>query len=244
MNEDVNDKLINRYKEYFNIKHIKVKYNGIFWRSKALNHSVSYASGKYITVLDIDSLITKFFLPGITEFYSSYDNEDIKLAHRVFYISIEKIKVAMFGIYDEKFIDGLIEKYYKYKIESEIYTKLEIAESNYKKIDKNWLKSKALGNSHYTMLKVVFLELGGYDERFKGWGHEDSDFNRRVYMFLKKSRLRENQENEIFNITNRKYDKNYKSRSVIERNMKIYKENKENNVIKIDKGTNWGKFEE
>jgi predicted glycosyltransferase involved in capsule biosynthesis len=243
MDGDINNKLINKYKKYFNIKHLKVRYNGIFWGSKALNHSVLNSEGKYITHIDIDSIITKYFLPGIVKFYSEKRNKNIKLAHRIFSLCESEKNVVIFGSYNEDFINGLINNVDNHVRLEERYTELGIRKFNNEKIEKDWLDNKAIGNSHYTMLKSVFLELGGYDERFKGWGYEDTDFNIRAYKILNGGRIRVEPKNVLFNIPNF-YSKKNMSVSIVSRNRGIYKENKKNNVIKIKKDVNWGEFEE
>ena len=49
------DLLIRNYRDKLNIKHLKIDYDGVFWKSKALNHCASQTEGRYITMLDIDA---------------------------------------------------------------------------------------------------------------------------------------------------------------------------------------------
>jgi len=234
------DRIIEGYKKYLNITHCKINYDGLFWKSKALNHCASKTQGKYITMLDIDAVVTPQFLSEIEKFYKDADNEKIKLAYRVRFLDPATSKQVTKKKFDEAFINGLIVRQSKFRKAFERYTKDEVKLRNMSAPEKKWMWDKALGNSHYTMRKEDFMAIGGYDERFIGWACEDLDFNRRAFDYLGYGRLLENPMMTVFSVHHARTG--WMSRSSTLKNEKLYAKNKKHKVIKLPIGDAWGKF--
>jgi len=241
------DKIIDPYRDIINIKQCKVDYDGPFYRSKALNHAVFNAEGEYITALDIDTLITPTFLLGIMKFYSDR-KKGVKLSHRNYFLRRRDTSVAVWGAFEEDFINRLISKVHNGRLyrRNERYTIDAVVVRAVRKdgryrdeeVPEGWYETQAFGNSYFTMQKKVFVKLGGFDEKFIGRGSQDQDFNRRAFEYLGGGALRPESKYAIFTF-NHSRDQ---SDPYVEINREFYEENKRNNVIIIPRSSSWGKF--
>ncbi len=239
--DESSDTLIDKYSDVLNINLCKVKYDGIFCRGRALNHAVLNAQGEYITPLDLDSIISKHFLLNIEKFYSEHDTERMKLCHRVRMLDSDTSLTFLFNNFDESAIDNLLINYKNFVMHVERYTGDAIG---YKggEISSEWLEGEALGNSQFTLLKSIFMELGGYGESFVGWGCEDMDFNLRAYRFLGGGYLEPDPRCNLYHLVNMNLSKNYRTTEIVEANYKKYCKNRENNIIFLPVSSRWGKF--
>ncbi len=243
------DKIIDPYRDAINIKQCRVDYDGPFYRSKALNHAVSNAEGEYITVLDIDMLVTPTFLPGIVKFYSKRES-NVKVSHRHYFFDEVDFPVAMLGVFEDDFINHLINSIstFSHGIERYLVNGVTIMRGKRGTVGrpifdtsilKKWYNNYALGTSCFTMQKKIFIELGGYDEKFVDKGSQDKDFNMRAFKYLGGGALRPNFKYSIFSFdhdrpTNRK-------QWLVNRDH--YEDNKKNNVIIIPRSSSWANFE-
>jgi len=234
------DRIINSYKDRLNIKHCKIKYDGLFWKSKALNHCASKSEGKYITMLDIDAIVPPLFCQEVERFYKDPGNEKVKSCYRVRFLDPQTSKIAMKKDFDESFLNGLISKHLKFRQAFERYTKDEIKLRKMNGPQKKWIFGQALGNSHYTMRKEDFMAIGGYDERFIGWACEDLDFNRRAFAYLGQGTLMSVPGMTVFSVHHKRTG--WMSRSGTARNEKLYDSNRKQNIIQLPIGDTWGKF--
>ena len=237
--------LIDSYSKYMNIKHFQINYTGIFWKSKALNHSALKATGTYLTMIDIDALVPPQFLIGISEFFSSPDKERTKLCHRVRFLDPKLTKEIFVGGIKEGRINKLIKNHRKFRFARERYTMKEMVimrQSQLNRPDRQkMVTTKALGNSHFTMKKETYMAVGGYDETFVGWACEDLDFNLRVYKFLRGGRLREDPKYIVFSLHHER-KKDWFIPAQRRTNERIYENNKKQNIIKLPISESWGKF--
>lgn len=232
------------YKPLMNLKLFRMDYKGPFWKTKALNHCVSKASGKYITMIDADSLVQPSFLPSIENFYKKNDKK-IKLAHRVRFLTqtatkavASKARVLDAGIIEKT----ILNRYDAFSLARERYGDDEIILKDIPQSRRAFaMRKKALGNSHFTMLKDSYMAIGGYDERFIGHGLEDLDFNLRAWRYLKTGVLRPELRFTVFHISHHNTPGWYKE-ELRGKNRRIYRKNKKDGVIVIPKGKNWGKF--
>ncbi|MCD6435232.1 MAG: glycosyltransferase, partial [Clostridiales bacterium] len=195
-------KIISRYSSDLNIKHLKIDYKSIFWKTKALNHCVLNSSGNFITMIDVDALVTQDFLKGIVEFYSNPAKYKTKLAHRVRFLGSKETSQAFTAGVTDSLINGFIKRHKTLRFARERYTEKEMMVSRPDQLRRNdrqkLINTKALGNSHFTMRKEDYMAIGGYDERFIGWACEDLDFNLRAYKYLGGGQIREDLKYLIF----------------------------------------------
>ena len=234
------DRIIDEYKKHLNINHCKINYTGLFWKSKALNHCASKAKGKYITMLDIDAIVTPHFLLEVEKFYKEVSREKVKLAYRVRFLDSVTSKQATKNKFDEEFVNGLIARQSKFRKAFERYTKNEIKLRKMSSSEKKWMMDEALGNSHYTMRKEDFMAIGGYDERFIGWACEDLDFNRRAFEYLRHGTLLPTPVMTVFSTHHERTG--WLSRASTLKNERLYAKNKQDKVIQLPIDDTWGKF--
>jgi len=233
--------LVDRYRDVLNINLCKVEYDGIFCRGRALNHAVLNAMGEYITVVDIDAIVNKYFLENIEKFYSESDKNKTKLCHRIKQLDYESSMLFMLNNFEEDAIDLIIGKHYDIWTNIERYTKDEIVASG-SDIREEWLNGDALGTSQFTMLKSSFMTLGGYDESFIGYGCEDLDFNFRAYNFLGGGYLKPDPKYSLYHLVNMNSSQDYNNDKLLKNNYARYLKNKKNNVISLPISSRWGKF--
>jgi len=238
-NDEV-DKAIGSYKDKLNITHCKIKYDGLFWKSKALNHCASLTQGKYITMLDIDAIVTPLFLQEVEKYYKDPINEKSKMAYRVRFLDEKNSRVVSRGDFSEGVINNFIVKHKKFRQAFERYTKDEVKIRNMEGHQVKWMTDQALGNSHYTMRKEDFMAIGGYDEKFIGWACEDLDFNRRAFDYLESGYLNPTPFMTVFSMHHNRTG--WMNRNTTKKNEKLYANNKANNIISIPISDSWGKF--
>ena len=192
-------------------------------------------------MIDIDSLVPPSFLIGIKDFFSNPNMNRTKLCHRVRYLDVRESKRVADGNFNEEYIKKhLIGKAKKHRLAWERYTKNENKLRTFTKPQTRWFAGEALGNSHFTMKKKYYLEVGGYDERFVGWSCEDMDFNRRVFAYLGSGYLIASPKYTIFSVYHTRSD--WMSVKNTKKNTKMYQRSKKNGVIKLPIEENWGVF--
>lgn len=233
------DSLIDRYSDVLNINLCKVKHDGLFCRGKALNHAVLNSQGEYVTPIDIDSIISNHFLINIEKFYSK--NKVTKLCHRIRKLDYRWSVKLLFSNFSEEDVADMVSNYKLFKINRERYTKDEVIYTG-GSIDDAWLNRDALGTSQFTMLKSTFMELGGYDESFVGYGCEDLDFNLRAYRLLGGGHLMPQPELALYHLENIKSSESYSIGHVVYENYQRYLQNKKSGIISIPISDKWGVF--
>lgn len=151
------------------IQHLKVDYNGpSFPKAKAINHGVASGDAVWVSSFDVDCLV----MPNwITFVERDIDNEAIqsRLVYRVHITNknqCEDLELALLKL-------RVVGHPYRCPLDQLLRTP----------------DGKLLGNSHFTMRKEKFLEVGGYDERFLGWNGEDREFMERVHHHLGEATL-------------------------------------------------------
>jgi len=239
--DESSDSLISRYSDILNINLCKVKYDGPFCRAKALNHAVLNAQGKYVTPIDIDAIVTKHFLPHISDFYSQIETKESKLCHRIRSLDVSTSCHFWFSNFDEKAVDLLVESHDKFPINRERYTEKEVVYTG-GDIKESWMDGAALGTSQFTMLRDIFMLLGGYDENFIGRGCQDLDFNLRAFRFMGGGYLGPDPKFSLYHLANSNNPKDYATNEIMKNNYDRYISNKQNNVISIPISSTWGIF--
>jgi len=239
--------ILNKYvnETSLNLKVIWNKYQGQFWKTKALNNAARNSTGEYITMIDCDALVPCSFLKGIEKFFSKEKHKNTKLCHRVIFLTpmISRSLYARADKFDCLYIDDFIMKKSKHFIVArERYTGQEKFLEDFPGSKWGYLTNKcALGNSHFTVSRKHYMDIGGHDEGFKGHGLEDMDFNLRLWRYLEKGTLRTHIKHAIFHFSHSKGNDwlNMKYRV---RNRKVYRGNKKRRIIKVPKKSDWGKF--
>ena len=134
---------------------------GMLNKAKAINFAVSNLTTDLITLLDVDTVMQDQFFEEINTFFSIAENKDTRLGHRVRMVD---------KTYSEKVVrHGLT-----------VFDNLVAPRPDRSPAALEDYKGIPTGNSHVTMLRANFIALGGYDERFCGYGLEDMDFNCRA----------------------------------------------------------------
>lgn len=232
------------YKRKINLKYHNLKYNNIFWKTKAINYGVSKTDSELITLIDIDSVLQTNFIRSIEDFFKNNQNVR-KLNHRVRFLSLQLTGILRKkrGLIKEPDIQFIVQNYKTFRIAKERYDRNGIIffdnlppEEKTKPIIEN-----CLGNSHCTMYRNDYMAIGGHDERFIGHGLEDTDFNLRLYRYLQSGSIRNIPQYDIFHLQHN-YTGNWVNPEQKEISKKIYKENLENSIISVDMKPDWGKF--
>lgn len=224
---------------FMNVKVINVDYNEVFYKTKAINCGVLNSNGKYISLLDADTIVPIYYLQGIEDFYNNVENEQKKICYRVVRVN-QKEKNELFRNIDENILNGLIERLTQFRMYLERYTEREIINKSFNIVNKGLL-NKALGNSHFTLPKENFIKVGGYNEKMIGWGCEDKEFNLRYYRKFKNGVLREDNKYICFSLPCN-YEHNWRIESLHIKNKLIYQKTINSGIYELPIGENWGKF--
>lgn len=231
--------IINKYSSVLNIKYIQKKYNGPFWKTKALNCSFINSSGEYISMFDIDSVFTCSFIDWISN--NCYKHKkicyrvkflDINTSYNLFNRDFKCIDINNIVKQNNKFITAK-ERFY---INNGISSKIE----EYNLSHNTVYDELMLGNSHYTINRSLFEKLGGYDEDFKGYGLEDMDFNYRLWKLINYGHMNTNPNNYIYHVSHN-IDNNWHIPKLRDVNREKYRYNKDNGIISVN-NINFGEF--
>lgn len=229
--------IANSFSGKLNFNYYEIDYKDVFWKTKALNFAFTQSTGNYITMVDIDSLVTPVFFKGIEDFFANPENSNTRLSHRVKFLNEKMTKQVKDGQFDEQFIkNNIISMSGFLNTAKERFTLDErdaISEEDYKK--------NALGNSHFTVKREHYEAIGGYDERFKGRTWEDLDFNSRLFKHLGSACLRKNPEYCVYHM-NHMHEKSWATKDYSDINSKIYADNKDNKRVAVTKNADWGIF--
>jgi len=228
-----------------NLRVLRHRYSGPFWKTKALNSAAKKAKGKYLTMIDADSVVNCCFFSSIEDFFSCQDNANTKLAHRVFYVSpiTSQFLYKRSNNFDCNFLSNNIWKIGNtYSRARERFTGQEkFLDQIHKSKQQMALDKWALGNSHFTMKRKFYMEIGGCDERFIGHGLEDLDFNLRLWKHIHSGTLRTQLQYSIYHLSHKK-ESDWFNDSMRIQNRKIYRENKRRKISAIPIKNDWGIF--
>ena len=239
--------IIEKFAKKFTIKHIKIPYDGVFWKTKALNCCALHATGDYITMFDVECILPKNFFGHIRGFFETPGNERKRLSYRV--RKLDKT-TSKFFMSNTKFTERDVEKKctsrgksfrrFKERAGDENMDAMKMTNADRKSAIKN---ERYLGNSHFTMTREQYLELGGYDERFIGYGIEDLDFNRRSLAHIGSSTLSFDLKHSIFHVNNNGLS-SWRNTAKRKQNGLLYRVNEKKEVVCISRNHHWGIFKE
>ena len=167
----------------FKIKHISHKDLG-FRKSRTLNNAIRNAEGEILVFCDQDIIFPKDHLETIVK--NLKENEFLNYMPITITETEKEIFVKKLNeTYDYNDILKYIKKNFK---ENEV-------EQLKKARTRRWLNNlklnkrgvKLVGMSH-ALYKKNFIKVNGYNEKYVGWGYEDSDFSNRLYSLGMKGR--------------------------------------------------------
>lgn len=248
-NQDERTKpIIDQYKDKINIKYFPVQYVGNFWKTKALNHSARFAEGHLVTMIDIDGLVPPIFFVGIEKFFAEYGSKS-RLSHRVRFLDDKGSN----WFYDNpefdlnQFNKVCVQKYNNHKVAKERYSKYNLRTDELRPITtrglpKDFKTTQILGNSHFTITKKQYMDLGGYDENYQLYGLEDLNFNVRSLKFIGESRMNLEPSYTVYHLKHSYDTKRWKVKDGTRLNSKRYKEGIKRNVISLPITSTWGRF--
>lgn len=161
-------------KSKFKIKHVFHEDLG-FRKTRILNKAVSVSEGEILIFCDQDIIFGEEYIKSYIE---KLEKNKIFMG-RARSITKEEREILIKKLEKEKFevaTKFLIEKYYPIarKIFYKDYLRFILGKF---KLNKRGLK---LVGMSYAMFKDDYLNINGYDEKYRGWGEEDDDFGNRL----------------------------------------------------------------
>jgi len=246
------DEIAERFSRKFKFRFLKIKYDKIFWKTKALNYCVRESRGDFITMLDIDSLVPPMFLYHIREFYSDPKHKRKKLAYRVCYLFPDQVKyVTSHENFDEYYIrKNIVALYPNYRFARERFMvdgKMVRQDPKFKikKIPEHWYRKYVLGNSHHTVSRDAILSIGGWNEKFKGHGLEDVEYNIRLFRHIQNGTLERGGEFVVYHITHDRDQKRWDILANRNKNrIECHRVRDNPEICVLKKGEDWGVFPE
>lgn len=241
--------IIDEYKSRIHIKYFPIQYFGNFWKTKALNHSARFAEGEIITMVDVDALVPPVFFNGIERFFGKYGDKS-RLSHRVRFLDPKASKWFRNHpqFTENQFNKLCIAQAVKHKVAKERYTVRnlqahELHPAAIQGLPADFRQTQVLGNSHFSIKKEHYMKIGGYDERFIGYGCEDLDFNARSLKVIGQSRMNLQPSHTVYHLEH-VYEKNkWQDRGLLANNRKRYKKNMGLNDPTLPITSQWGKFQ-
>lgn len=234
VNLDTKNNLSNFLSKYFSLNiNYKFVYDGDkhFAKSKALNMAFSLSNSKFVTVLDVDCVISPYYFNGLLDFYKN-NSEKSKLCYRVRMLTEDQTQNIKDDFGKEIFDNKIIKLCNTYHKADELFTKKMV---KMKSPGSDNIKGKCLGCGIFTINSKSFNKIGGFDEKFVGHGYEDTDFNYRLfaYMRYRDSHLLTNQKYNIFHLYHKKtFSKEYLKRQQYNKRLFLY--NKRNDIVKAN----------
>lgn len=230
------------------LKYYFINYHDVFWKTKAINFAVKKATGEFITLIDVDCLMTCNFIPLIETFFLLKEHSDAKLSYRVKYMDPTNTNslCSIPRLSCQNISEICLNKITQYKkgvdkfCVSDKILFLEQLPPNVKN-DPFLYEKYVAGYSQFTMSKSNFIKIGGFDERIIGWGSEDKDFNIRAHKFLNNGYGLPPNDLVLFHMYHEP-SANWTEKQYYQRNKNILKENINKNIVKLPVNDKWGEF--
>lgn len=140
-------------------------------RAKARNAGAAVAKGKYLVFIDGDCLVGVNFLKNYKQYFDNNNNVNLVLGS---FYCIDFYKKPEVLTADYLMALELADPYHR--DDFRFYLE-KINNSNVGDIHAAWL---LLISRNFVIKSSLFFDLAGFDERFLGWGSEDTEFAYRI----------------------------------------------------------------
>ncbi|HOK40704.1 MAG TPA: galactosyltransferase-related protein [bacterium] len=210
-----NENLTEILKEYKFVKYYYINYRGIYCKSWAFNIGFKKSKFDWIFLLDVDCV---FFDNFFSLFFNNFNSD----------------KINSFYSFTIKALNKEISDYIisKKNITQEVK---ELLISQFEKI----FTLSGVGN--LVIHRSMFERLNGFDEKFIGWGREDSDFYNRLLLAGYNLIIMDNKaELALYHLYHDRDMINYCNSLILFQNDKIENYNKEKKIIKVNQIEEWG----
>jgi len=167
----------------FNKRLIKLPTNR--GRSFARNVGINYASNELLVFLDADVVLPQNYFSETWKMHNKMRNAiSVGLAQNVYYDEITSGKTNLSGMpnlkddfrYQKTFPTGKFDKE-EYRLVSETNW---FKNFGFERKIGSWTLPKMVVTHNIGVRKEQVKEVGGFDERFRAWGYEDSHFGARL----------------------------------------------------------------
>lgn len=165
-------------KEYEQNKIIKIYYlnDSTFNVSKYRNYGVKKSNGSIITFLDVDILVPEQFVENIGKKYMNKSKTVIIHTAYGFRIDYQSPLAKDFDAITHKNIDNYVKKMSFSDFRD---SAMEYYNENFADCPAPWVYG---WSGVISMQKELFIDSGGFDEKFEGWGSEDTDLAYRLWI--------------------------------------------------------------
>lgn len=230
---------VNLFKEWkskkaslINAKWIEVDYSGQFNKCKALNTCLKFSTSKFVTMIDVDSIVLPNFLESIENFYKSHDHR-IKMCHRVRYFQNMSFTTDHAKVMRHSKRYRMAREWYFYHNAFQKIDDISLRQQTGDLFAKN-----ALGNSHFSASREMVVEMGGWNIKFEGWGWEDCEFNGRWWQNFKNGFMITSHNHFIMHRRSH-YEKDWNPKDDEHKNRDLYRSLLKDGFPKPDQGSGW-----
>lgn len=155
--------------ESITFKHIYLDRNDKSCRSRARNLGAAQATGKYLVFLDGDCLVKPDFLERYKNYFAIQRNRKVVIGSLAHIKPLEYKLIQNLESYDK-----LLELVNSNDLRFDITKKTN---SKFCDMNANWV---LFLSGNFSIELEYFNFLNGFDERFKGWGSEDTELAYRI----------------------------------------------------------------
>lgn len=168
--------IIKKYKSYFvcPIKYVSQADLG-FRLARCRNNAARIATGDFLIFLDQDLIYTKNFLKT---FINAIQTGYFLVAWPIRSTEIQKNNITLDLLKEGDFTKVLTKKQI-WRVKKQFFKDLYSRIMYYLKIQKYGTKFRG---GLAGIFKEDYIRINGYDEKYIGWGNEDDDFGRRLYL--------------------------------------------------------------
>lgn len=156
----------------YKISYLYLPRNSLSCRARARNAGAELAHGEYLVFLDGDSLVNPFYIKNYNSYFLSLPHQSFVLGSRT-HLNNRAIQPLLFQS-TSKTLDTIF-------VNNDIDEKFTIAERMnlpFHEISNNWM---LFTSCNFCIESSVFKKIGMFNERFLGWGSEDTEFAYRAY---------------------------------------------------------------
>lgn len=171
-----------------NLKTIYIPRDSVSGRAKARNLGAATASGEYIVFIDGDCLVGVDFLAKYKEYLANNSTSNVVLGS--FYSLDGQFLPDRLTI---DYLQSLEKKDLYHSSDFRFYLE-KLNNASIWDIHASWL---LFISRNFCIRRSLFIQLKGFDERFVGWGSEDTEF---AYRLVKHSQKFDLIQNKVFHV--------------------------------------------